>query len=155
MDQSKQALELIKETLAIGGDVGAGRFAHKAQFANEMSQAKLDGDRGFFHIRPIRRKAIMPQHRLALARQKVFQNLAGARGREVKHGKGRYGKNPCPQQVTLVFVAGFVDVELFLLGQGFDQRLIDGLERLADFVDELGQHPGRKAHAQALVEERL
>ena len=40
MDQSEQALELIQQTLAIGSDGGAGRFADKAQFANEMAQEK-------------------------------------------------------------------------------------------------------------------
>ena len=64
----------------------------------------------------------------------------------MKQGKGRCRKNPRPQQSALVFVAGFVDVELFLLGQSLDQRLIDGLQRLADFVDDFGQHPRRKGH---------
>ena len=51
-------------------------------------------------------------------------------------------KNLRPQQMALILVAGFIDGELFFLGQGLEQRLIDGLERLADF----GQHPRRKGH---------
>ena len=54
MDQPEQRLELIEQTLAISSDVGVGRFADKAQFADQMRQAKLDRDGGLFHIGSIR-----------------------------------------------------------------------------------------------------
>ena len=88
----------------------------------------------------------MPQHRFAFGRQEVFQHLAGARVRDMKHGKGRGRKDPRPEQVALVFMAGFIDVELLLVGQHLDQRLIDGRQCLADFIDDFGQHPRRKGH---------
>ena len=48
MNEAKQAFELIEQSLAIRADMRVGRFADKPQFANEMSQAKLDGDGRFF-----------------------------------------------------------------------------------------------------------
>ena len=121
--------------------------------ANEMSQAELHQHVAVAHVLAIGAEVIAAEHAVEFRAQDFEQNVGTARRRNLEEREEWGAEAPGPEGFAVVFVTGFVDVELRLCGQQLEQQLVGDLEAVGDLGAELGQLPATDGQSDHVAQE--
>src|SRR5262249_33169886 len=105
----------------------------------QMGQAELHADIEVLHVLAIGAEVVATQEAIELLAENVDEDIGTARRVDAEQREERRPEAPGPQALALVGVAGLIDVEDGLIGQGRQQFLVSGFEAGADLLYQLGQ----------------
>ena len=119
MDNLEQLAQGGQDTVAIGTVLRVGVFDQELDVANQMRETELHQHMLVqAHVFAIGAEVVAADHTIEFRSQRVQQHFAAARRFDLEQREERGAETPGPQRLAVFLVAGLVDVEPPLFGQG-------------------------------------